>query len=189
MSSFRISTQSVIIPTKHKILTLCSIIRLLLAVVADDDKIILSKHGFEMLQNAISAQLNSKQILPFGFARQYTCLPLVIVHDMLAQRLRRWRNIKTSLFQRVVFAGITHLCNHVTVSSLWLADDRSVAKLITSGEKIQKNYFLLGASSSTAVAQRIRMQFRRCPVMFRGVIVGSYLRGNASCLDVVAAGN
>ena len=25
---------------------------------------------------------------------------------MLAQRLRRWPNIKTSLFQRVVFAGI-----------------------------------------------------------------------------------
>ena len=27
---------------------------------------------------------------------------------MLAQRLRRWPNIKTSLFQRVVFAGIAH---------------------------------------------------------------------------------
>ena len=25
---------------------------------------------------------------------------------MLAQRLRRWPNIKTSLFQRVVFAGL-----------------------------------------------------------------------------------
>ena len=27
---------------------------------------------------------------------------------MLAQRLRRWPNIKTALFQRVVFAGLGH---------------------------------------------------------------------------------
>ena len=30
-----------------------------------------------------------------------------VVFELLAQRLRRWPNIKTSSFQRVVFAGIT----------------------------------------------------------------------------------
>ena len=39
---------------------------------------------------------------------------------MLAQRLRRWPNIKTSLFQRVVFAGITQNSDHIwIISALW----------------------------------------------------------------------
>ena len=32
---------------------------------------------------------------------------------MLAQRLRRWPNIKTSLFQRVVFAEQFAICYHI----------------------------------------------------------------------------
>ena len=45
---------------------------------------------------------------------------------MLAQRLRRWPNIKTALFQRVVFAGYMRvgqtnidIAYHVLVSNIY----------------------------------------------------------------------
>ena len=62
---------------------------------------------------------------------------------MLAQRLRRWPNINTSLFQRVVFAGLllkvshkdlfmhTAICHaHITIQLPLLPHDRETSFLL-----------------------------------------------------------
>ena len=92
-------------------------------------------HSALQSQQGVSAYFTSKQILPFGFAEQLSyndawrgCgleekqYPANTTSSnnavlMLAQRLRRWPNIQTELFQRAVFAWQSCICHNQSTSS------------------------------------------------------------------------